>query len=303
MKRAGFLMGTFVVVALIAFAGIRFFETMAGEQDYGAGVEGKAMANPALLSACRDHVQEADARAAAAIARRAGEFASFMEERKAGAAAFSREMVSLRGKWEVVKSYLPFADRTGHEAYVIGKFEEHIFTKEELAAAVRRTVEVGLKDLESIENELAVALRQEVLGRSLAPDEIPLAAGTFREAVDRLVAASQWDAAKSAGSLVVSEVAAQVGTQVVIRLGVSAGILGTGAANSWWSFGGALVLGLAVDVAWEWIDNPAADIEREIVAAMERLSREASVVIEETMQRILTKRSRVWERTVAGMVP
>lgn len=289
-------------MALIAFAGIRLYESIAGEKAYGIPEEGKTRAKAEVLSACRAHLREADAEAAAALSRRADEFADFINGRKAGAGPFSREMVSLRGKWAVVKSHLPLTKPSSHEEYVIRKFEEHIFTKEEFAAAVRRTVEASVRDLKGIENELAVSLRQEILGRSLGLDEIPLAAGEFRTAVDRLVAASEWDAAKSAGSLVVSEVAAQVGTQVFVRLGVSAGILGAGAANSWWSFGAAFGIGIVVDVVWEWIDNPAKDIEREMVAALEDLSEEAAFAIEIEMQRILSERSRLWDRTVAEMV-
>ena len=104
-----------------------------------------------------------------------------------------------------------------------------------------------MKDIEEAENELAVALRQEILGRSLAQDEIPVAAEEFKKAVTRLVTVSQWGATKSAGKLVVSEVEAGLATQVLIRIGVSASILTTGAANSWWSVGGTLVIGLLLD--------------------------------------------------------
>jgi hypothetical protein len=288
------------MVALIAFAAMWRYDAISGEKVHGVPEQGVTRAE--VFSACRDHLREADAEAVAALSRRAEEFADFINERKAGAGPFSREMVSLRGKWAVVKSYLPFTKPSSHEGYVMRKFEEHIFSKEELAMALRRTVEASVRDLKGIENELAVSLRQEILGRSLAPDEIPLAVGEFRAAVDRLVAASQWDAAKSAGRLVVSEVAAQVGTQVLVRLGVSAGILGVGAANSWWSFGAAFGIGLVVDVVWEWIDNPAKDIEREMLAVLEKLSEKASVAMEMEMQRILNQRSRLWDRTVAEMV-
>lgn len=197
----------------------------------------------------------------------------------------------------------PLFDKESHIVFIAEKFDEHIFSSTELAQAMQRCIEGAVKDIEEIENELAVALRKEILGRSLKPDEAPIAAEEFRTAIERLVAASQWDAAKTVGSLVVSEVAAQVGTQVLARLGVSAGILGAGAANSWWSFGAALVIGIVVDVIWEWIDDPAGDIEREVITGLDKLSIDASTAIEEEMNTIVSQRSELWDKTVTEMLP
>jgi hypothetical protein len=256
-----------------------------------------------IEAACRKHVNEADAKATQAVARRSAEFSDFIRSRKSGAQAFSKDIVSWYGKWRAVKPYLPFTKSEGHKEFVAEKFSEHIVTFEDLAAAVKRSIEGSVKDLESIENDLAVALRQEILGRSLSPDEVPIAAEEFRKAIERMVAASQWDAAKTAGSLVASEVAAQLATQVLIRLGVSAGILATGAANSWWSFGAALVIGVIVDVVWEWFDDPAGDIEREMAAALDKLSIDASTAINDEMNKVITQRAELWNKTLTEILP
>lgn len=295
----------FLLVALatligIAFATIWIFNRLSGSKPYFKETK---RPRTEIQAACQQHVRDADRKAAEAIAKRADDFASFIRSRKAGSKPFSKDIVSLYGKWRAVSPYLPFTDKDGHKEFVVKKFGQHIFTAADLASAVKLAVEGSVKDLEGIENELAVALRQEVLGRSLAPDDILIAAEEFRKAIEKIVAASQWDAAKTAGNLVVSEVASQVGAQVLIRLGISAGILSAGAANSWWSFGAAFVIGIIVDAVWEWVDNPEGKIDSATNAALDKLSNQASTAIREQMTNARSKRSELWEKTVEQIVP
>ncbi|MDX2227833.1 MAG: hypothetical protein SFY92_12175 [Verrucomicrobiae bacterium] len=302
MNKIKFLLLAIIAIIGIAFGAIWLFNIATGSKPCSVPWQPKR-SKAEIHAACLVHVQEADRKATEAIARRAAEFSSFVQSRKAGAKPFSKDIVSLYGKWRAVKPYLPFTDKEGHKKFVVEKFNQHIFTSADLASAVKLSVEGSVKDMEGIENELAVALRQEVLGRSLSPGEIPIAAQEFKKAVERIVSASQWDAAKTAGNLVVSEVAAQVGTQVLIRLGVSAGILTTGAVNSWWSLGAAFVIGLVVDVVWEWIDDPAGDIEKEMTLALDNLSNQGSTAIREEMTMALSKRCDLWKKTVEEIAP
>ncbi len=340
MSKTKFLLLSFVFVVALSFGAIWLFQYLAGGKPY-SGVWGPQRSRTEIEAACRKHVREADVKASQAIARRSAEFSQFIQSRKPGAKPFSKDVISWYGKWRAIRpgvdrlsSYYetykeltdptaviwkklwgkqtniekiqtgdPLFDKDTHKIFIAEKFDKHIFSSPELAQAMERSIEGTIKDLEAIENELAVAMRQEILGRSLKPDEIPIAAEKFSAAIAKMVAASQWDAAKSVGSLVASEVAAQIGTQVFIRLGVSAGILTTGAANSWWSFGAALVIGIVVDVIWEWIDDPAGDIEREMIRALDSLSSEASSAIKDEMNKVVAKRSTLWEQVVKEMGP
>ena len=215
-----------------------------------------------------------------------------------------------RGRWcpgeasgGSIKQYLPFTDADGHRKYVEEQFAKHIFSEAEIADATRLAVTGSLKDLEAIENRLAVQVRAEIDGSSVGAIEVSAAEKQFAAAIDSVVSASQWDAAKTVGNLAVAEVAATVGTQVLVRLGVSAGILGTGAANSWWTLGGGLLLGLAVDAVWQWIDDPAGDIERETVAALESLANDGSAALRSELGAVVTTRVGLWNQAVQEMVP
>lgn len=148
-----------VAVGTVAVA-IGVFNTARGSgasSDQMVGIRSKAE----IKAACLQHLAEADRKGSAAIDKRAADFAWFFKSCKPGAKPFSEAVVSLYGKWRAVSPYLPFADTEGHKEYVADMFARHIFTTGELASAVRLAVEGSVKDLESIENELAVTLRNE----------------------------------------------------------------------------------------------------------------------------------------------
>ena len=78
-----------------------------------------------IKAACRQRVHEAYQKASKAITRRAAEFSDFINSRKSGAKPFSKDLVSLYGKWRAVSPSLPLADKEGHKKYVEKKFSQH----------------------------------------------------------------------------------------------------------------------------------------------------------------------------------
>jgi len=291
-------------IALIAFSGIAFganwiFNIATSFKTSSTTGEPKMSRAKIQLA-----LQEADQKASDAINKRVATFSSFIESRKSGAKPFSEEIVSLYGKWRAVNPYLPFADKEGHKRYVIEKFEQHIFSNSDLASQVKIAVEGSVKDLEGIENDLAVTLRQEILERSLVPKDIPIAAEDFKkQTTEGVVDISRLDAVRSVGNLVVSDVVSQVSTQVLIRLGVSAGVLTAGAANSWWSFGGTIVISLMVDTVWQWFDNPAVDIERKMIESLNTLSVQSSSAIRQELTNAVSQRREIWKKSIEKITP
>ena len=255
-----------------------------------------------IRAARQQRVQEAYQKASKVITHRVAEFSNFIHSRKSGAKSFSQDLISPYGRWRVVSPYLPFTDKEGHRKYIEGKFEQHILTKQALAAALKGTVKRSVKDVERIENELAVILEREIFGQALSPDGAPIAAKEFKELVKRMVPAFQWDVAKYPAELVVTKVAERVVKKVLVRLGVSGAILTAGTANSWWSLGATFLIGIVVDKIWEWIDDPAEGIEREVSAALDSLSQDTSMIIKEEMHEILSQRREFWDRAAAKLL-
>ena len=255
-----------------------------------------------IRAARQQYVHEAYQKALKAITRRAVEFSDFIHSRKSGAKSFSEDLVSLYGKWRAISPYLPFTDKEGHKKYIEERFEQYIFTKQDLAVALKGTIKRSVKDVESIENELAATLEREIFGQSLSLDGTPIAAKEFKELVERMVAASQRDVAKYPAELVVTEVAERVVKKVLVRLGVSGAILAAGTANSWWSLGATFLIGIVVDKIWGWIDDPAEGIEREVSAALDSLSQDAAMIIEEEMNKTLSQRREFWDKAAAKLL-
>tara|TARA_Y100001934_G_C12256835_1_gene727977 strand:- start:226 stop:1062 length:837 start_codon:yes stop_codon:yes gene_type:complete len=247
------------------------------------------------------HLLDAQTEANASVSHRISELKAYIDSRKRGAGPFAKDIVGWYGKWRAVKKWLPFTDSKGHERYVISKFNQHIFSNRVLIEQINKTTEACLKDLDEIENDLAVSLEEEILGRSLAPDEIPVATTKFKETIRKLAYESQIDAAKGIGKGIAAEVVTYVATQVLIELGVSAGILSAGAANSWWSLGGSLVVGGLIVWIWDWIDPPEAEIERKLVVELDELSAKVTNVMFREMNNIVTQRSEFWSEAAINV--
>ncbi len=287
----------FIFVTIFSFFGIATYHMFVKAPPYTFPWESDRP-NEETKAACLVHVADAEQQAQEAIKRRATEFSVFVDSRKAGADAFSREMTSFYGKWRAAKPYLPFTKEDSHQEYIAEIFAKHIFSQKELANAMLRSISGSLKDIEGIENNLAIALRQEILGRPLNEGEYPLASKQFKSALDMMAKAANWDAKKTAANMVVSEALSFIATQIFIRLGVSVGILATGVANSWWSLGASVIIGLIVDAVWEWVDDPAGDIEREMEKALQNLSVNGRLTIVSEMSNFLTDRSGLWSRAI-----
>ena len=64
-------------------------------------------------------------------------------------------------------------------------------------------------------------------------------------------------------------------TQVTVRLGISAGILGTGAASGWTTLGIGVVVGIIVDQivswVWDWWADPTGDLASNLDAKLDEM--------------------------------
>ena len=87
----------------------------------------------------------------------------------------------------------------------------------------------------------------------------------FDEAIENAMQPSGSDLQVNISSQLVSLIVAEVLPQVAIRLGVSAGILETGAASGWTTLGIGVVVGLIIDqivmAIWSQWNDPAQNLE------------------------------------------
>jgi len=247
-------------------------------------------------------VSNAVVRAEEAINRSAEEFREFILSKRDGSRAFAKEVTSLTGKWRAIKPYLPGTDGDGHKEYIKEVFERDVLSSGELGGALKRAIDGAVRDVEGIQNELAVTLRREIGAAHLNEHEVNVVQDEFRESIRKLVGASQNDTVKAVAASVGSGAAGDVATAVLARLGVEAGILATGAGDSWWSFGASLVIALLVDAVWTWIDDPVGKIESEVKESLDKMAENGKIALVAELRKVVLEKKDVWQTAANDLV-
>lgn len=209
-------------------------------------------------------IDQADAADLAALEAQLATIDEFFAERRGGVKRFSEAVLSLRGKWEFVKSNLPTAEDGAHLEFLQAKFEQNIFTIDDLKKVIESSIGGYVSRVQGIENRLLVDVRADLSEQDLADARVPLTQAPeqeLRRRFDALLETVSTAVARDARfatsrevvSFVSGEIAAQIAVRVAsavaARLGVSAGVLGTGAAAGWATFGVGLVAAVVIDVA------------------------------------------------------
>jgi len=192
---------------------------------------------------------------------------AFIASREGGVPAFADRLVGLRGKWLFVKARVSSEAKQKYAAYMNDEFQRLVFKPEELAEVVNKAVASYLAELAGLENDLLVKLRadlsdadtdlQEVIPATQSNDAFKArfdqAAAQLKEIVSRDL---QLDVVREVASFLAADIAAQVGlrvmTAVAAKLGVSSGILATGAASTVATFGVGLAACIAFDYLFDW---------------------------------------------------
>lgn len=255
-----------------------------------------------VRAAIEQHILEATERMRRGVTVRAEQLDSYIRERKSsGLTEFSKEVTSYRSSWLVIKSKLPFTDADEHRRFVSETFDRRLFTPAQLNAQVTMIVRAFEKDLQEEQNRLAVQIRQEISGNTPLLSDPSAARHDMELAVAAAAGSAHSGAATQAGQLVVSETVSAITTQVLVRLSVTGGLLGAGAASSWWTLGAGLAIGLAVDAAVRHVKNPQEDVHKEVERALDELAVRGKESLRQELERAVSERSMVWREVAKGM--
>ena len=218
----------------------------------------------------------------------------FFAEKHSHARGFAEDVLSWGGKWAFVQSQMPLFgdDGKSHREYLRQAFERHLFSGPEFQSVVKSIVTAYLSELEGQENELLVAIRAD-LGDEDLPGVRDLAAlrsdeafqGEYRKMLTDVIPVVGRELLITVGREAVVWVGADIATAVTTRvasaaasrLGVSGGILGTGAATGVETLGIGLVAGFVVDAVVDWVmrscwgHDPEGDIARHAGAALDNI--------------------------------
>lgn len=244
-------------------------------------------------------LKEAKLKADQAVTKRALEFKAFIDSKKPGAKPFSEDVVSLSGIWIAGKCKMPGTAPNCYKEYISDKFNKHIFTPDDFRDATTRSIKGGVQDIDGIENQLAVSLREVIEGRTLTASEQPLEVASFKSAIESARRAASDGVAKEVGGLVAAEAITQIGTQVLIRLGVPLVILTTASSTSWWTLGVSVLIGLIFNSIWNYFTHPAQTVEKAIVVELDKMAESGSAVIQEELTKKVAARSQLWQTIVS----
>jgi len=224
---------------------------------------------------------EADGQMAVLATHCTERIVTFMNERKSGARPFAEELLSLRSKWLLTKSHLPWGDRNGHSRYTTAQFQRFVFSEQEVRQVVASAVAEFNADVAEIENRMLTKVRldlaefpQGVVGR-LAEESVMHA--RFATALSSANAGAAFglkmDAAGLGTSLIVGVVVDRVIAAAITRLAVSGGMLGLGAGSAVETAGIGLVVMIGVDWVIGKVTDPESKIAAEVCASVEDLKR------------------------------
>lgn len=207
---------------------------------------------------------DAQRQSAAAMSKHLAGIHAFVDQRKPGSRAFAERMLSLQGKWQLVKAQIVSGGQEEYASFLDEAFAQHLFQGEELQKAVEAAVRGYLAELEGIESNLLVRLRAD-----LSEDELPLhtvipalrsdAALTnhYQQLAQRLARDLRTDLVFVASrelflwqaTNIVTDLTMKAGAAVAARLGISSSLLAGGAASSWTTLGVGLVAAFVLDAA------------------------------------------------------
>jgi hypothetical protein len=236
-------------------------------------VHWQAIAEP-HLQMCHQRVSESAARHLEPIVEQ-------LNRARNGTAAFSKIALGLGSKWRLMADAIPGTKGGRNETYLKKAFEQHVLRGDALEAAIVQSITSFLQEMRSHEGEMLVNLRADLqdfpyVDWSTWRDETILNQ-RFDAAINTVIRASEADFRQAVGSQLVSLIAGELAAQVAVRMGVSAGILGAGAASGWATLGVGVVAGLIIDQivtrVWYWISNPEHDLTREIQSQIDSLQK------------------------------
>lgn len=245
---------------------------------------------PVDKDALRLHIQVAKQKYEESIQQRTASINRFINSRMTGVKPFADKCTGWEAKYEVI--------RGRGKQYVQREFSQRVFTDAELTRVVQQVIEDSVKDLEQIENELAVALEEELIGETITDNKKTVALESFRFAMQNLKGTVVTETGQAVASTITSEIVAYLAVQTATSLGISGTVIGTGVAFSWGTFGVSLIVGIMVDYLWNWYDDPAGDIRQQTNTELSKMSGRLTSTVQGELGKFLEQRAGLWDKIV-----
>lgn len=231
-------------------------------------------------------LKKAHARCLAVVENRAAELEAWYLRDKRHTADMARELNGMKGKWVMAKTAIT-KNEAERKAFFRSVGKKYLHSPQDCENRTARVVAEVLRDWYEVENELAVTLNHPELGHQQTEHNVtstPIPDSDYTPELQKQIAAELV-------SLVGSEVAAACAT----RLGISAGILGSGAALSAETFGISLVVGIVVDLGVDWYMDTEGKIKASLDAQIQHTAEVQKTKFRAVMLEALENYMKQWE--------
>jgi signal transduction protein with GAF and PtsI domain len=223
-------------------------------------------------SLVKPHLERATQRIESSTEENFQAIESLLDRARQNTRPFAKLALGWGSKWRIVSDAMPWSDGGKNELYLRSEFEANVLRGDDLRTAIEQCVSEYLARIQSVESNMLVELQADIrdYDRSISFAKLDSSQlqVIFDDALARAKAASQIDLQSTVSSQLVSIVVGEVLTQVAVRLGVSAGILGTGAAAGWVTLGVGVIVGIVIDQIVMTIWNRWADPEGKLVDSL-----------------------------------
>ena len=263
MKRRATL-GLFAVVICLFGLSTLWFDKL------GLGTSKSRTPSPETIAA--PHLERAEESISKATRTHFQAIETLFDRSRSQSPTFAKLALGWGSKWRIIADATPFTRGDRHAEYLKEQFEAQVLKGEDLSKAIEQAVNEFLAEIRNTESKMLVDLRVDVedLKSTYELGQMNTAEvqSQFDAAVENAMLISGNDLQTNISSQLVSIVVGEVLTQVAIRLGVSAGILGTGAASGWFTLGVGVIVGLVIDqivsAIWTHISDPQKNLEEEL---------------------------------------
>ncbi len=256
---------------LLAVFGLITTMLAAASLYFTSGTSGPPVAIVSRLSpqqaweAAQPHLATADDETTKAVDRQLKQVDRFFETLIAEGRVhrFADDALSWTAKYKLV-----IASRADFDAYIAGQFKQIVFSEQEVRDLLASVIATYQQELDAADNHLLVALQTDTDTRF---SDVGVSLPTIDQIHERLagiVEAAQTTAAgdlpgaiaREIGSFLAGEVLTQVATQAL----TSVGILGSGTASGFMTFGVGILVGLGVDYVVQEVTAPQEQLVKQL---------------------------------------
>ncbi|MFY9180159.1 MAG: hypothetical protein WAO12_10350 [Venatoribacter sp.] len=225
------------------------------------------------------------------------EIYSFIYSKKLNVSEFSKEITSYKGQYQYAKSFIPLMGDS-YNSYIEELFYEYIFTEEDVLELINKVTLEALKNLEGVENELALNLANYIEGYSAKKELDHLAVEQYENSVKEVTRLSSLGARKAIAREVLAVVTAHVmlNTAPAIAKKIPMGrmglkVLSKGTRANFLT----LVVGLGIDVAIDIFWSIDQEVEQELNSALNDIEWVMTSAIQEKLNESIKQRIDYWQ--------